>query len=140
MKKLLLVIVIIVFVFAILYVFKNNKPKGPPHPIIQKISQNFSLIKPEYRDIPIYQGDSSYTENKNVITLCLKDPDHKSYYDMNTLMYVALHELAHVITTTIGHDENFKKNFSKLLIKAERLGLYNPNIPLPKKYCGVENI
>lgn len=140
MKKLLLVIVVIAFLFLALYILRGNKKVGPPNPIIQRISYNFSLIKPTYREIPIYEGDSSYTENKNTITLCLKDPDTKKYYDMNTLMYVSLHELAHVITKTIGHDEHFKENFSKLLLKAERLGMYNPKIPLPSKYCGVDNI
>lgn len=124
----------------ILYIYRDKRPKQPPHPIIVDISNNFSRIKPEYKNIPIYQGDSSYTENKSVITLCLQDPETKKFYDMNTLMYVALHELAHVITKTIGHDDNFKKNFTKLLVKAESLGIYNSQLPLPKKYCGVDNI
>ena len=57
---------------------------------------------------------------------------------MNTLMYVALHELAHVVNSTHGHDDEFKKNFAKLLERATQLGIYDPTKPLPEYYCGVK--
>ena len=83
------------------------------------------------------EGDSAYTENKAVITLCLKNPENGLYYDMNTIMYVAIHELSHMVTKTHGHNKEFKNHFSTLLKRAAQLGIYNPRKPIPETYCGV---
>ena len=85
------------------------------HPLLVDVKNNFSKIKPDYANIPLREGDSAYTENKAAITLCLKDPHTGTHYDMNTIMYVALHELAHMITPQQGHGAEFKKNFADLL-------------------------
>ena len=45
--------------------------------------------------------------------------------DINTLTFVALHELAHVATVEVGHTENFWRNFKFLLHEAEEIGIYN---------------
>ena len=85
-------------------------------------------------------GKKSYTENKESITLCIQDPETKGFYDMNTIMYVSLHELAHMISKTVSeeeHNEEFRQNFAMLLDKASFLGIYNPNIPIPPTYCGI---
>jgi len=85
-------------------------------------------------------GKSSYTEDKKSITMCIQDPETKRIYDMNTLMYVALHELAHMISKTVSeeeHNEEFRQNFAKLLNQASEIGIYNPNIPIPPTYCGI---
>lgn len=111
------------------------------HPIIIKIKENFAKIDPVFEKIPVVDGDSSFTENKETITLCLVNPQTKQYYDMNTLMYVALHELAHVVTNNTteedSHGPAFQANFDKLLKKAQSLGFYNPKIPIPSTYCGI---
>jgi len=106
--------------------------------ILKRVRKNFTLINPKYADIPLLVGDSAYTENKSVITLCLQDPKTHEFYDMNTLMYVALHELAHVINPKQGHGSEFRKKFQKLLNKGQQLGFYDPTIPMPRKYCGVK--
>ena len=49
-----------------------------------------------------------------------------SIIDINTLTYVALHELAHVCSESIGHTPEFWDNFKFLLIEAEKLGYYKP--------------
>lgn len=58
--------------------------------------------------------------------------------DPNTLMFVAIHELAHVITKSIGHTEEFWVNQKMLLEKALELGLYikRDYTVAPIKYCG----
>lgn len=85
--------------------------------------------------IKLYVGSKSYTINKSRIYLCLKDENGK-YYDDNSLMFVLLHELAHVICKSIGHTDEFQKIFNELLSEASNVGIYNPNIPMVKKYCG----
>lgn len=106
-------------------------------PLVIEIRRRFAMLSPEYSKIPIQEGDASYTENKSVITLCLRDPTTNKPYDINTLMYVALHELAHVVTHTQDHTPEFKKKFAILLKRAEDLDIYDPKVPLPAVYCGV---
>ena len=107
------------------------------HPILNQVRDNFAKLNPEYSKIPLREGDSAYTENKAVITLCLKNPETGGYYDMNTIMYVALHELGHIVSKTHGHNDEFKKNFATLLRQAARKGIYDPRKPIPAAYCGV---
>lgn len=107
------------------------------HPLLQQIRSNFTILSPEYADIPLREGDSAYTENKSVITLCLKNPETGKFYSLNTLMYVALHELGHIISKTHGHNEEFKRNFATLLRQATKVGIYDPRVPIPQTYCGI---
>ncbi len=107
-------------------------------PILRQVRNNFKKINPEFGDIPLYSGKGAYTDNKSEITLCVTDPDTRTQYDSNTIMYVALHELAHVVSKGIGHGEEFRQNFSKLLLEGERLGFYDPAKPMTTTYCGMK--
>ena len=56
------------------------------------------------------------------------------------MMFVAIHELAHTMTKSIGHTEEFWDNFRTLLKNARKLGIYervNYN-ETPKSYCGIK--
>ena len=46
--------------------------------------------------------------------------------DMNTMMFVALHELAHVMTISIGHTTEFWDFFRYILSHAIHWKLYTP--------------
>jgi beta-lactamase regulating signal transducer with metallopeptidase domain len=138
------IIVILVICFILWHRNKQSYQNQPP--TIQKIRQMFKKITPSKGDIPIREGPESYTMNKSSITLCLKDPKSKEEYEWNTLSYVALHELAHVMTKQLEKDKNgkkmdhgpiFKRNFALLLKKAEELGYYDPRKVIPDSYCGV---
>lgn len=84
---------------------------------------------------------TSYSVNKGEkIVLCLRSRDGKDkLIDENTLTFVSIHELAHIMTKTVGHTEEFWKNFKYLLEKAIKLNLYKKeNYELnPKPYCGI---
>ena len=125
------------FVFVIVFVSRPRIDDARREPLLQLVRSNFTKLNPLYANIPLYSGTSSYTDNKTVITLCLADPDTGASYDTNTLMYVALHELAHVVSTNIGHGKEFRKNFAALLEQAEALGFYNSKKPISTTYCGV---
>jgi len=59
--------------------------------------------------------------------------------DENTLTFVAIHELAHVMTESVGHKTEFWQNFKFLLKNAVNIKLYTP-IDYKKKnqkYCGM---
>lgn len=133
----LFLVLVIGLILLIAFVFSHRSYYSDKHPILDQVRSNFSMLNPEYANIPLREGDSAYTENKSVITLCLKNPENGKYYDINTLMYVSLHELAHIISKTHGHNDEFRENFSKLLKKAAQIGIYNPRIPIPDTYCGV---
>ena len=134
-KFLLLIAAVVFIVYFVMTKQRSNYIHD--HPILQQVSRNFSQLDPKYASIPLQEGGSAYTENKETITLCLRDPETHDYYDMNTLMYVSLHELAHVISKTHGHNAEFKKNFSDLLREAARKKIYDPRKNIPTTYCGV---
>lgn len=85
---------------------------------------------------------TSYSINKGEkIVLCLRSKDmSQRLTDINTLMFVTLHELAHIMTISIGHTKEFWSNFKFILKIAVQLGVYN-NVDYsksPQPYCGIE--
>lgn len=84
---------------------------------------------------------TSYSVNKGEqIVFCLRTKRTKNeIHDLNLMMYVVLHELAHVACPEFGHTPLFKKIFAFLCQVAIDLGLYykidfNNN---PTEYCGL---
>ena len=59
--------------------------------------------------------------------------------DENTLTFVAIHELSHIASESIGHNDEFWKNFKFLLEYAEKIKIYKPidYKKNPKNYCGM---
>lgn len=85
-------------------------------------------------------GYTSYSVNKGEkIILCIRQKD-SSFVDKNTIMYVAVHELGHLMTKEIGHPETFWKNFRFLLDEAIKIYIYTPDnyAKEPKDYCGIK--
>ena len=85
---------------------------------------------------------TSYSINKGEKTVyCMRSRDDKNeLVKLNTMMFVALHELAHTMSKSIGHTKEFWDNFRILLRNAIKLNIYkrvNYN-EKPVKYCGVE--
>tara|TARA_B110001452_G_scaffold240406_1_gene221963 strand:- start:233 stop:826 length:594 start_codon:yes stop_codon:yes gene_type:complete len=84
---------------------------------------------------------TAYSENKGEkIAFCL-DTEKKNgrLIDLNTLTYVALHELSHVATKSIGHTDEFWQNFKFLIGEAKAINIYNPidYKNQPARYCGM---
>ena len=71
-------------------------------------------------------GVTSYTVNKGEkIVVCLRQKNN-NFVELNTLMYVIIHELAHICDlTSEQHDEKFWNNFEWLLEHAVNIGIYN---------------
>lgn len=85
---------------------------------------------------------TAYSENKGEkIAFCLnKDKnDVDNLIDINTLTFVALHELTHILTISIGHKQEFWENFKYILENAKKAGIYQPidYKKSPKEYCGM---
>lgn len=137
-----IIFVIITFLVIALISSENNESYTPSNPIIDEIKRRFEVISPRFKNIPIKEGDRSFTEDKTEITLCLKHPHTKEYYDMNTLTYVGLHELSHILTKAHGKDSHaaeFKNNFTNLLNIAAERGVYDPSLSIPESYCNIKH-
>lgn len=106
--------------------------------MLTEIRTDICKIYPDFKDVPLYLSNKSYTMNKKKIYLCTKD-ENGSYYDKNMLIYVTLHELAHVLSPQYvindNHDEQFTNVFNNLLDSATRAGIYDNTKPLIKNYC-----
>lgn len=83
---------------------------------------------------------TSYSVNKGEkISICVRHKD-KQFIDDNIIIFVVIHELAHVMTTSIGHTPEFWENMAFLLEEGEKIGIYKPENykENPVDYCGME--
>lgn len=89
---------------------------------------------------------TTYTIDKQSMHICLRTRDtQQKLYDINILMYVILHELAHLCNyhknglPIVGHGPEFKKIFKHLVEKAIEIGVYEYQdfVRKPKEYCGL---
>jgi hypothetical protein len=89
---------------------------------------------------------TTYTIDKSNMHVCLRQRDSiEKVYDINLLMYVILHELAHLCNYNIhgeaiqGHGEEFRSIFKFLIIESIKIGIYNYEdyTEIPKEYCGI---
>ena len=86
---------------------------------------------------------TAYSENKGEkIAFCLnkKKADNDNLIDEHTLMFVAIHEMSHTCTESVGHKEAFWSNFKLLLENAKAAGIHEPKdySAEPAEYCGME--
>ena len=85
---------------------------------------------------------TSYSVNKGEkIVFCMRKKNQKETLESeNIMMFVALHELSHVMTKSVGHTPEFWDNFRFLLKIAIKLKLYQ-NVDFnrePHEYCGTQ--
>ena len=134
-QYLLLTIIIVLMILLLYLLISQVREKYQmDDPVLKDVRNTLLKLHPAVKDIKFMKGDKSYTINKKKIYLCLKDENGK-YYNKNMLMYVTIHELAHVLCDEVGHTEKFHKIFDGLLEKATQMGMYNPSIPLEENYC-----
>jgi hypothetical protein len=69
-------------------------------------------------------GEIAFSMNKNDVYVCIRAPSTGLLEDVNTSIYVLLHEIAHIATNSYGHTQEFWENFRWLLEVAEKLGVY----------------
>lgn len=92
---------------------------------------------------PTSPNDTSYTEDKGqVVALCLREKvnNNQDFEQFNLIVFVSIHELAHIASIGYGHEDEFWYNFKLLLAEAAVSGLYDP-VDYEKKpvnYCGLD--
>jgi predicted metal-dependent hydrolase len=150
------------------YLVYNDEKKNEAALLLEKITNNMFKLKdylyqniktfPEFRQYIIqlntnlnkertliYENDpksdlTSFSVNKGEeIALCLKSKKTGSMHDINLMMYVTIHEMAHIACPEIGHGDLFKKIFKFLCEQSIEIGIYKydnyDNNPV--EYCGM---
>jgi predicted metal-dependent hydrolase len=121
--------------------FSNDDTKAF---FIKKLKENYNpyMISEAAVD-PRY---TTFTVDKKDINICLRTRNHyEKIYDINLLMYVVIHELAHLCnysrdgTPIIGHGREFKEIFAFLVSESIKLKLYEYEdySKSPKEYCNI---
>jgi predicted metal-dependent hydrolase len=120
----------------------NNIDNFPEFKIyIIQLNNNFNINRTQIYETNPYSKLTSYSVNKGEeLSICIKSKKTDKYHDINLLMYVIIHEMAHFACPEIGHGELFKKIFKFFLIEAINIGIYKKvDYSLyPIEYCGME--
>lgn len=116
------------------------KKKHPEKDCVKRLVDKFNPRK--IRETLPTSTYTAYSENKGEkIAFCLnkKKHDNNKLIDKDTLSFVAIHELAHIMTKSVGHKSEFWQNFKFLLENAKDAGLHNPidYKDSPREYCGM---
>ena len=115
----------------------------PHKPQVIQLKQNFKPVSTRIFEATPGAEHTSYSVNKGEsVHLCLRqrEGNDESLINENIMVFVALHEMAHMITATIGHGPDFWNNFAWLLKQAEEKGIYKYQnfTAQPVPYCGVK--
>lgn len=116
------------------YMVTNNLPDEE---IATRLKSRWTGCK--FRETAHHEKSAAYTINKgDEMRLCVRDS--KGLENMNTSMFVVLHELGHVMSVSYGHNDEFRQNFSYIVHLASGLGIYKPEDfeNRPVEYCGTE--
>lgn len=123
------------------YLVENVGQRYPKRENVKRLVENFNptTIK---ETLPTSEY-TAYSENKGEkLAFCLnkKKQNNDNLIDSNTLTFVAIHEVAHIMTISVGHTEEFWNNFKFLLENAVELKIYTPvdYKKEPENYCGMD--
>lgn len=125
----------------------NNKLKRLIESLDVNERKGIKRLKNKYNPYTLSETEenskyTSYSLNKGEkIALCLrKNRNSLDFQDENTIIFVAIHELSHIMTKSVGHEKEFWDNMAFLLEKAHELNIYDlvdyseNNV----NYCGME--
>ena len=111
----------------------------PDRENVKRLVENFNPQK--VSEILPTSSYTAYSENKGEkLAFCTTTTKHgNQLIDENTLTFVAIHELSHLATKTVGHTDEFWSNFKFLLKEAKKEGIYHPvdYKKNPQPYCGM---
>lgn len=119
----------------------NNIDKFPDYKdSINLLEKNFNNERTNIYENSPDSEYTSYSVNKGEeVVFCLKSKKSGDLHNINLLMYVAIHEMAHIGCHEIGHTDLFKKIFEFYTKQSIKLGLYSyedyDNNPV--EYCGM---
>jgi len=107
---------------------------------IIRLVKGFSNVEIEETTEEANDDNTAFTINKGeLISLCIREhTDGRPFHDYNSLCFVIIHEMAHVVSVSEGHNFEFIENFKFLLKEAVLMGYYTPidYSKTPFLYCG----
>lgn len=118
---------------------KNLESFKPYEKYIDQLNTRIqNVVIQESADNGLY---TSYSINKGEqIVFCIRSRNNlNKLHDLNLVMYVALHELAHVACPEFGHTDLFKRIFAFIATEAVKIKIYT-KIEFEKnnmEYCGL---
>jgi hypothetical protein len=121
-----------------LYININNYPDFTEY--IKQLNNNLSEDKTIIYETEPNSDLTSYSVNKGEeLSFCLRSKNNNNIHELNLLIYVALHEMAHIACPEIGHGPLFKKIFKFLTEVAIEIGIYEKKDynSEPIEYCGM---
>ena len=126
----------------IVKLYGELKEKFPDKPQIRQWVRNFSPDPNRFEEATPDAEHTSYSVNKGEkVHLCLRQREgpNETLVNENIMVFVSLHEMAHVITPSLGHGPDFWNNFAWLLKQAEERGIYHYQDfkAHPVAYCGL---
>ena len=107
---------------------------------IKNLDVNFNENRTSIHETDPTSDLTSYSVNKGEeLSVCLKSKNSGQLHDINLLMYVVIHEMAHFACPEIGHGALFQKIFKKFIEVAIKLEIYNYDdyTSKPIEYCGM---
>jgi hypothetical protein len=113
----------------------------PDKPQDKRLLQRFDANPERLLEATPDAEHTSYSVNKGEsVHLCLRQRQgaDENLVNENVMVFVSLHEMAHMITDSVGHEPEFWNNFGWLLKQAENLGVYQYQDfkAHPVRYCG----
>jgi hypothetical protein len=108
---------------------------------VKQMVDNFDCTASRFSESTPDAQFTSYSVNKGEkVFMCLRQRNEKEeLVQENIILFVALHEMSHVGTISVGHTPEFWNNFAWLLKQAEAHNIYEfTNFAAhPVEYCGV---
>ena len=110
-------------------------------PFVKQMVENFDCSAMRFSESTPDAQYTSYSVNKGEkVYMCLRQRNEKEeLVSENIVLFVALHEMSHVGTSSIGHTPEFWNHFAWVLEQAERVKIYEYTdfAAHPVEYCGV---
>lgn len=115
----------------------------PDKPQVKQLTRNFEAESHRFTEATPDAEFTSYSVNKGEsVFFCLRQREgqDESLVAEDIITFVAIHEMGHMITRTIGHGPDFWNNFAWLLQEAEAIGIYKHRDfrAHPVSYCGMK--
>jgi hypothetical protein len=115
----------------------------PDKPQVKQWVNNFEAQASRIYEATPEAEFTSYSVNKGEsVHFCLREREgqNESLVNEDIITFVAIHEMGHMITKTVGHGPDFWNNFAWLLQEAEHIGIYKHRDfrAHPVSYCGMK--
>lgn len=115
----------------------------PDKPQVKQLTKNFDAEAHRLGESTPDDEFTSFSVNKGEsVHFCLRQREgqNESLVNENIVTFVAIHEMGHIITQSVGHGPDFWNNFAWLLQEAERIAIYKKEdfAAHPVSYCGMK--